>query len=289
MTALRCFDAAVRTGSFTRAGVLLGLSQSAVSRQIATLEATLGLKLFQRAGPYVQLTNRGRGYADAIGPALAAIEAATERFRSALDQGVISLATLPSFGMRWLAPRLSGLTAALPELVVNLFARSDEFDFATEVHDAAIHFGSPSWLGACCDLLFDERCLAVVAPRLVAMSDGDTEHLLSSVPRLTLVNRPGAWTEWATAAGSAFVDERPAARYEHFAMLIQATAAGAGAALIPEYLIADELASGKLVAVSPMPLVSDGAYYLVYPAEKLEKSAFRKFRNWLLNEAHGDG
>ena len=104
MTALRCFEAAARTGSFTQAAEALGLTQSAVSRQIAKLEAILGIRLFMRTGPYLQLTERGRGYADAIGPALATIRTATARFRSELDNGVIALATLPSFGMRWLAP-----------------------------------------------------------------------------------------------------------------------------------------------------------------------------------------
>src|SRR5687768_15839400 len=106
MTALRCFDAAARSGSFTRAGANLALTQSAVSRQVAKLEQTLGVTLFTRSGPYLQLTEKGRAYADAIAPALASITAASGRFRSELDAGVINLATLPSFGMRWLAPRL---------------------------------------------------------------------------------------------------------------------------------------------------------------------------------------
>ena len=132
MIALRCFAAAARTGNFTRAAVELNLTQSAVSRQVAKLERTLGVRLFTRVGPYLNLTERGQAYAAAIAPPLAAIVAATERFRSELEAGVVTLATLPSFGMRWLAPRLSLLTRAHPDLVVNLFARSDEFDFAGE-------------------------------------------------------------------------------------------------------------------------------------------------------------
>lgn len=285
MTALQCFDAAARTGSFTLAAVALNLTQSAVSRQIAKLEAALGILLFKRTGPYVQLTDRGRAYADAISPALAAIDAATARFRSELDNGVITLATLPSFGMRWLAPRLSRLAATLPELVINLLARSDEFDFAVEIHDAAIHFGSPDWPGARSEYLFGERCLPVIAPRLLSENGGDLKATLDGVPLLSLVNRPEAWGHWAAGTSASLVRSRPAARYEHFAMLIQATVAGAGAALIPDFLITDELSEGRLVALSPQPIVSEGGYYLVYPPEKLEKAAFRKFRSWLLEEA----
>ena len=286
MMSLRCFGAAARTGNFTRAAAELNLTQSAVSRQIAKLEAALGVRLFTRAGPYLQLTMRGRAYADAIGGPLAAILAASARFRSELDVGVITVATLPSFGMRWLAPRLTRLTRAFPELVVNLFARSDEFEFAAEIYDAAIHFGQPNWPGARCDFLFGELCVPVVSPALVGGRANDlSPQMLAPVPLLTLANRPHAWEQWAAQAGVSLTRRKPAARYEHFTMLAQAASAGAGAALLPDYLIEDELRDGRLIAVSGHALASEGAYYLVYPEEKLEKSAFRKFRDWLLAEA----
>lgn len=286
MIALRCFVAAAKTGNFTRAAAELNLTQSAVSRQIAKLEAALGVRLFTRAGPYLQLTARGRAYADAVGGPLAAIVAASARFRSELDVGVITLATLPTFGMRWLAPRLTRLTRAFPELVVNLFARSDEFEFAAEIYDAAIHFGQPNWPGARCEHLFGELCVPVVSPALVAGQGSDlTPQWLAQIPLLTLANRPHAWNHWAAQAGISLASGKPAARYEHFAMLAQAASAGAGAALLPVYLIEDELRDGRLIAVSEHTLASEGAYFLVYPEEKLEKSAFRKFRDWLLTEA----
>jgi LysR family glycine cleavage system transcriptional activator len=286
--ALRCLAAAARTGSFTRAAEELNLTQSAVSRQVSKLEDQLGVRLFTRSGPYLQLTERGRAYAGAIAPPLAAIAAATERFRSELDTGVITLATLPSFGMRWLAPRLTRLTREYPELIVNLLARSDEFDFATEVHDAAIHFGQPDWPGVLCDRLFGEVCIPVVAPDVLEGARGSLEALLAQVPLLTLANRPDAWTEWGKKAGIAIDRPKAPARYDHFAMLMQAATAGAGAALIPDFLIDDELADGRLAAISPQSLDSAGAYYLVYPEEKLEKAAFRKFRRWLIDEAGTD-
>lgn len=286
LVSLRCFVAAARSGSFTRAAAELNLTQSAVSRQVAKLEATLGARLFTRSGPYLQLTERGRAFADAIGGPVASIVAASARFRSELDAGVITLATLPSFGMRWLAPRLTHLARVLPELVVNLFARSDEFDFSAEVFDAAIHFGRPDWPGARCEKLFGERCLPVVSPAISFPDDEEgLRHLLAQVPLLTLANRPHAWDQWAHEAGVVLAPRRPTARYEHFAMLAQAALAGTGAALLPDFLIEEELRDGRLVAISGHSLTSEGAYYLVYPEEKLEKSAFRKFRGWLLSQA----
>ncbi|WP_255453591.1 LysR substrate-binding domain-containing protein [Novosphingobium sp. Gsoil 351] len=102
-------------------------------------------------------------------------------------------------------------------------------------------------------------------------------------------NRLDAWDKCDLATGAAVLSRKPTATFEHFSMLAQATAAGAGAAIIPRYLIGDELADGRLVEIPGVRLKeSEGAYYLVYPTEKLEKAAFRKFRRWLLQEAAGE-
>jgi len=143
MAALHSFAAAARHGHFSRAGAEVGLTQSAVSRQIALLEDWLGVQLFERNGRRVALTADGAAYMEAIGPALQRIRQATAQMIDRTERGAITIATLPSFGMRWLAPRLPGLTAQQADLVVNFAARSDLFEFASTAFDAAIHFGLP--------------------------------------------------------------------------------------------------------------------------------------------------
>ena len=106
MSALTAFEAAVRHGGFSRAGEEIGLTQSAVSRQIAQLEAMLQTPLFDRIGRRVRLNDAGRVYADALLPALDRIRQATARAAARAPQTALRIATLPSFGMRWLAPRL---------------------------------------------------------------------------------------------------------------------------------------------------------------------------------------
>ena len=144
----------------------------------------------------------------------------------------------------------------------------------------------PNWLGARCEHLFGELCVPVISPALFAGRRAAlTSQSLTQVPLLTLANRPHTWDQWAVQAEVSLASGKPAARYEHFAMLAQAASAGAGAALLPDYLIEDELRDGRLIVVSEHTLASEGAYFLVYPEEKLEESAFRKFRDWLLTEA----
>lgn len=285
MAALHSFAAAARHGHFSRAGAEVGLTQSAVSRQVALLEDWLGVQLFERKGRRVALTADGAAYMEAIEPALQRIRQATGQMIDRTERGAITIATLPSFGMRWLAPRLPGLTARQADLVVNFAARSDRFDFATSSYDAAIHFGLPDWPGVSHDLLFRERALPVAAPALRdRLGDGGPAALLT-LPLLHLTTRPHAWQRWFATAGVDAPPISPEPSFEHFLMLAQAAAAGAGAALVPTFLIEPELQAGALVRLSDQPVSGREAYYLVYPPERLANRRFRDFRDWLLAEA----
>jgi DNA-binding transcriptional LysR family regulator len=283
--ALQSFLAAARHESFSRAADEVGLTQSAISRQIAVLEDWLQTELFDRVGRSVTLNPAGRGYAEAIAPALAAIRVATARVIARPDENALSIATLPSFGMRWLAPRLGRLTRDMPELVINVAARVHEFDIDAEGFDAAIHFGAPTWHGVEHDPLFREQSIVVSAPGLLAERRIETPADLLQVPLLAQAERRGAWRQWFAAAG---VDEGAKTEgpiFEHFLMVAQAAAGGAGAALLPEFMIEPELESGALVRLFDQPLESEGSYYLVYPADRLTRPAFARFRAWILAEA----
>jgi LysR family transcriptional regulator, glycine cleavage system transcriptional activator len=117
----------------------------------------------------------------------------------------------------------------------------------------------------------------------------ERENLYSpqDLTRATLLQqstRPTAWAEWFASVGVEVGNPLRGPRFEQFAMVAQAAAAGLGAALIPHFLIADELASGRLKILFPQSLVSGGAYYLVYPEHKAETPLLRSFRDWILDE-----
>lgn len=288
MSALNSFDAAVRHGSFSRAGAEVGLTQSAVSRQIALLEDWLQTPLFDRVGRRVRVNEAGRLYADEIQPALDRIRRATARLSDRRGQTALRIATLPSFGMRWLAPRLPLLTARHPELVVDFAARSQPFDFAQEDFDAAIHFGLPDeWPGVVQDMLFREQAVPVCAPDWLAAHPLDHPADLRQAPLLSQTSRRDAWARWFGEAGVETGALRSAPTFEHFLMLAQAAAAGAGVALIPSFLIQPELESGTLVIPFDQPLSTEQAYYLVYRADAPGNPAFAHFRDWMLEMARG--
>ncbi len=165
LSALAAFEAAARHGSFTRAAEELSLTQGAVSRQVAHLETVLGVALFQRARQRVALTPAGAAYAAEIRDGLSRLAAATVStmaFRGA--GGVLNLAILPTFGTRWLIPRLPRFTEAHPGITINFTTKLVPFDFAREPLDAAIHFGDPVWPGARLHRLMGEEIVPVAAP-----------------------------------------------------------------------------------------------------------------------------
>lgn len=285
ITMLQCFEATARYGSASLAGARMGLTQSAVSRHIASLETWLGQPLFDRVGRRIVLNEQGRAYLDRIARPLAEIRAAT---RDMLGQGsgrVINLATLPTFGMRWIAPRLPGLLMHDPDLVVNIVARIDIFRFADEAFDAAIHVGASDWPDAEHDLLFREKVLPVLSPALAQSMNVATPEDFLRVPLLAQGTRRDVWRQWFTMCGVAFPEERAVSVMGHVSMLAQAACAGTGAALLPTALIQPELQSGALIAPVERALEQDRSYYLVYPRESLRKPHFVLLRDWLLEEA----
>lgn len=285
MGALASFVAAARHGSFSRAGGDMGLTQSAISRQIAVLEGWLQTTLFTRTGRRVRLSETGEAYAKAVGPALERIRAASAAILERRSAAELNIATLPSFGMRWLAPRLRLLTSEHPDIVVNFAARSFPFSFADEPFDVAIHFGLPDWPGATHEKLFSEEAVPVCAPASLAASPIDQPSDVLKWPLLVQSSRRNAWTEWLGLAGVDSPPPPPSASFEHFLMLAQAAVAGAGIALIPRFLIETELEEGQLMSPLPISLRGDGAYYLVLPEGRPVPNALAQFRTWLLAEA----
>lgn len=287
MQALNAFAAAARHGGFSQAGEEIGLTQSAVSRQIAQLEAMLGTPLFDRIGRRVRLNEAGRAYAEELVPALDRIRRATARAAARPTRRALRVATLPSFGMRWLAPRLPQLTARHPDLIVDFAARSEPFDFAHENFDSAVHFGVRlDWPGVEMDFLFREEAVPVCAPDWLAAHPLRTPADLLDVPLLSQSSRRDAWPRWLSAAGVDVSGLRPGPAFEHFLMLAQASAAGAGVALIPSFLIQPELEAGTLVIPFARPLSSERAYYLVYPPGALG-GPLALFRDWMVAQARG--
>ena len=278
--AMRALEALDRLGSATAVADELNQTQSAVSRQLQVLEEQLGVTLVLRRGRRLVLTPEAGEYAARLREALQIITQASMKLAVNPSGGSLHLAILPTFGMRWLVPRLSEFARAYPEVTINLSTRIRPFDFAAEPFDAAIRFGPRDWPGTGAMRLRSERIVAVCTKPLHEAYEVDGPADVLRMPLLHIETRPGAWREWFAKHGIAAPP--PAGTiYDQFSTITQVALHGMGVALLPDYLVEQELATGKLVRAYGGAIQAEGSYFLVWPAHKAQDPALRKFRDWL--------
>ena len=288
LAALQAFEASARHLSFTRAAEELNLSQGAISRQVAALEQSIGVTLFERVRQRIVLTQAGTAYADDVRETLGRLSAATLNaiaFKG--TSGSLELAILPTFGTRWLIPRLPDFSQRHPEVTLNFSTRIVPFDFSREPLDAAIHFGDAVWPGAIMHRLMGETIIPVASPALIARLGIVSPEDVLKAPLLRQATRPRAWGEWFAAQGLDPERALNGPSFEQFAMVAQAAVAGLGLAIVPRFLVEDELKSGALTIPIEQPIESKQAYWLVYPEQKKDRPALKAFREWLLVQGEG--
>jgi DNA-binding transcriptional LysR family regulator len=283
---LTALESVCRTGSTLAAATDLNLTQGAVSRLIQNLESQLGIALFLREGRRLVPTTATLAYARDVARAMDLISRGSMRVRSTGSGGTLALSILPTFGTRWLAPRLPRFLAAHPGVTINLGTRLRPFDFGDEGFDAAIHFGDRTWPGAGFQWLFDERLVPCCAPGFRASHPISGARDLIGLPLLQLETRPDAWAVWFAHHGIA--DSAPQGMlFDQFAPMIQAAIYGMGVALLPEFLARSELADGRLVDAWGGPVPGRGSYWLVWPVEAGDYPPLTAFRDWIVGQIAG--
>jgi DNA-binding transcriptional LysR family regulator len=282
--ALSAFDAAARHCSFTEAANELALTQSAVCRQIAGLEDFLGVKLFRRSRRGVVLTEAGAGYHRQVARRLAVERDTLDLMARQGRGGTLELAVVPTFGTRWLLPRLPDFMRKHPDITLNLSSRTRPFLFDETELDAAIYTGDGNWPGAVTTRLMPETMVPVCSPALIAPRKKLTPQQLAQYPLLQQSTRPHAWRQWFESTGYSPGTELAGPRYELYFMSLQAATVGLGVALVPEYDLGDDIESGRLIIPVKHAAPSDRAYYLASPEHKAESHVLGIFKSWVLSQ-----
>lgn len=280
---LSAFEAVMRTGSVSAAAREINLTQSTVSRLIQNLEDQLGRPLFERHRQRLMPTEAALAYGRDVTRALDLIQRSSMEVSANPGGGALSLAILPAFGTRWLAPRLSKFLTRNPGVTINLATRVKRFNFAAEALDAAIHFGVDDWRDAGHMKLFDERLTACISPKLLAEHPVHDVHAMAGLPLLQLETRSTAWQIWFAVQGA----EAPNVSgmlVDQFATMTQAAIAGLGVALLPDYLADVEIEERRLVPLLKRSVPGSGAYWLVWPRERSNYPPLEAFRVWLTAE-----
>ena len=280
---LRIFHAVADAGSLTHAGDQLGLSQSAVSRQIRALEESLGSTLFHRHARGLILTEQGELLFGATSSMTKQLESASARIRDTEDEvyGELRVTTTTGFGTLWLAPRLHALYARYPELKIDLMLEERVLDLPMREADIAIRMKEPSQADLIRKRLMSVRMCLYATPEYLRMngtpkSKDDLRDL-----RLICQNANAA----QVAAGAALVrdllNHQIASTFtvNNYFGVLQAVLANLGIGVLPDYLTED---FPNLVRVLPDVESAEVPVFLAYPEELRHSKRVAAFRDFVV-------
>ena len=282
---LRGFVAAARHLSFTRAAEELFLTQSAISRQVQTLETALGVALFVRGIRRLALTAEGARLAAAAEGWLDDYAALADTLRQRGPRPVTVTASI-GISALWLVPRLSHFQARHPDIDVRVAASNRMLDLAREDVDLAVRYCADRDAPAGAERLFGESVVPVASPALAARPlDRDTlpETVLLDFddPRYPWLR----WNDWLAAMGLDGIRPRAVLVFNHYDQLIQAAVAGQGIAIGRAQLLDQLIADGRLQLVgSGRREISGRGFWLVI-APGTPRPEVARFADWLRSEA----
>lgn len=281
LRSLRCFEAVARLGSVTAAAAELNITHSAVSQQLRQLEAGLDKTLLLRKGRGLGLSENGRLYALQVRTILQDLEEATRLVRSRAEGDELLVATLPSFGLHWLMPRLPRFQVLWPGLRVRLQVSLELAAIEQGAADVGIRMGRGQWKGLEQLRLFDDEWVVVASPEF---NGGRLPRNARELVRMPLIRSDESWQGWCEAVGV----EPPALKggglwINDSNLVIEAVRRGQGLALERLSLVDAHLKDGTLVLASPIGVAYPYPYWLVWP-QHAAPDRLAPFRQWLLEE-----
>ena len=286
---LQCFEAVSQHLNMTYAAEALHMTQSAVSKQIKSLEQQLGRDLFYRQEGALSLTPVGEQYAEEISSILSRLASVTDL--AAVDSRIgssqeLKVVTEPTMAMRWLVPRLTEFHATFPAIQVDLHTDFLTVEKNVRKCDVAILFGHGSWTGCNAEFIRYDNLVAVAHPKLLRRNRTPSSSLLGvlEVPFLHHKHSISSTDSWLKAAGLSDkeISQVQGGQFEHFTLLHEAVKHGLGASVLPKYLVEADIGQGALALVCNVEHQIDGAYYLVYNEDRMHEYAIVNFRKWLL-------
>jgi DNA-binding transcriptional LysR family regulator len=286
---LRTFHAAAETGSLTAAAEKVGLSQSAVSRQIAALEDDLGVPLFHRHARGLILTGPGKVLQQSTGQMATIAAVAESNLKDARDrpQGELLITAPVGFGSTWLAPRLGGFMDEYPDVTLKLILDDRELDLTTLEAECAVRL----WQATHADLI--QRKLFSVKTSLYAsqeyveqngapirIQDLDTHRIIAYGAKESDEMRV---LDFALSLGRDGQKPRVAGlSINNITALVTSVAAGLGIGGLPDYLAALQPNLVRLLPDNPGP---DLDVFFIYPADLRRSKRIAAFRQYLIDQA----
>jgi len=284
LNALRAFEASARLGSFTRAGLELRVTQTAISHQVKALEATLGVTLFERLPRGLALTDEGLALLPVLTDAFRRMSATLSQFEDGNFREILTIGVVATFATGWLLRRLNSFKQQNPFVDLRIKTNNNRADMLADGLDWFIRFGDGAWHGTDAARLMDAPlspvCAPSLRPRLRSPADLANEQLLRSY-------RVDEWGLWFRAAGI----EPPKLRgwmFDSSLTLVEAAAQGVGVALVPVAMFALEIEAGRIV--QPFDVTASmGSYWLTRLKSRTETASMQAFARWIAAEIDESG
>jgi LysR family glycine cleavage system transcriptional activator len=288
LNALKAFEAAARHESFTKAAHELSVTQGAVSQQVKSLEAELGVRLFARERQRLVITEAGQAYLEVVRDAFDRLVMGTERLLQRQKSGTLTITTSPNFAAKWLVHRLRRFSEAHPAIDLRISASMQHVDFTHDDIDMALRHGDGHWPGLHVTRLCTEQLFPVCSPRL--LTGKDALRAPADIRNHTLLHTNGTadWANWLARSEVEGVDFKHGIVFNQASMAIDAAVDGQGIALARTALAASDLISGRLVRPFAQALEVPYAFWIVCPKSAADLPKIATFRDWLLKEAAED-
>ena len=279
LNALRAFEASARHCSFTRAGLELRVTQTAISHQVKTLEDALGTTLFKRLPRGLALTDEGQALLPVLTDAFRRMSTTLSQFEEGNFREILTIGVVGTFAIGWLLPRLASFKDHHPHVDLRLKTNNNRSDILLDGLDIFIRFGDGAWHGTEAIHLVDAPlspvCAPALHPRLRKPDDLALVELLRSY-------RIDEWALWFKAAGVAAPTFR-GWMFDSSLTLVEAAARGVGVALVPVAMFAHDLETGRIVQPFATT-VNLGSYWMTHLKSRAETPAMTAFREWILAE-----
>ena len=281
---LRVFCVAARHRSFKFAADELYLTPSAVSHQMKELEATLGVRLFERKPRSLELTHAGAALLAEVEPLLEALDRSVAQIARGGGRRSVRMVLPPFFASELVIPRLGAFCAQHPGIDIHI----DALDPRPAVHppgaDVSVLLTDAQPQGLQCARLFSSSLTAVCAPqhlRTVAQSGSEVFRELTLI-----VHRPaaGAWSAWAQELGIAPPEPPSVLELDTLHAVVRAAEHGLGVALVPSAHCAERFRSGTLARIFAVELTTADTYYVVSRAKDMDKPGVRTLTDWLVRQ-----
>lgn len=287
------FEAVARHRSFTLAASELCLTQSAVSRQIRSLEDALGLRLFRRLHRAIEMTPEGQRLLESVTRGLDDVMACLAALGAASKTPQITVCASVAFAWFWLMPRLERFSALQPDIDLRVLATDQPVLPGSGEVDVAILFGSGQWEGLQAQLLFGERVYPVCSPAY--LRDQLVLHRPEDLLGQTLLHLEYGkqsfggvdWRTWLSRQGVTGQPVRRGLRFNSYPMVLQAAEAGQGVALGWSYVTDALLADGRLVCPVERVVETPDGYYLCTSNDAEKTSGISTFLKWISAESKG--